>query len=271
MTSVSSVTLGFIGFGNMAGAIVDGLLLKRVMPADHIFVCARDTEKLERKAKARGVIPCATARETAERADLVVIAVKPHLVPEVVTPIRDILHDRIVVSVAVGLPFTAYEPLLLPGSRHLSTLPNTPIAIGEGVVLYEKRHSLTDEDMALFQALFSPIALVRAVETAQLGIAGVISGCGPAFVSMFMEALGDAGVQHGLPRALAYELAAQMTAGTGKLLLQSGDHPGVMKDAVCSPGGTTIVGVAALERGGLRAAVIDAVDAVQRKKNDAPR
>ena len=134
-----------------------------------------------------------------------------------------------------------------------------------GVFLYENRHSLTDEDMALFQALFSPIALVRPVETAQLGIAGVISGCGPAFVSMFMEALGDAGVRHGLPRALAYELAAQMTAGTGKLLLHSGAHPGVMKDAVCSPGGTTIVGVAALERGGLRAAVIDAVASIQRK------
>lgn len=265
MTNLSSVKLGFIGFGNMAGAIVDGLLLKQVLPAERIFVCAKDTEKLARKAKTRGVIPCATARETAERADLVVIAVKPHLVPEVITPIRDILQDKIVVSVAVNLPFAAYESLLPPGARHLSTLPNTPVAIGEGVFLYENRHSLTDEDMALFQALFSPIALVRPVETAQLGIAGVISGCGPAFVSMFMEALGDAGVRHGLPRALAYELAAQMTAGTGRLLLRTGDHPGVMKDAVCSPGGTTIVGVAALERGGLRAAVIDAVDAIQRK------
>ena len=265
MPNISSVTLGFIGFGNMAGAIVDGLLLKQVLPADRIFVCAKDPDKLAIKAGARGVIPCADARETAERADLVVIAVKPYLVPDVIAPIREILREKIVVSVAAGLPCAAYEPLLLPGTRHMSTLPNTPVAVGEGVFLCEKRHSLTDEDMALFEALFSPISLVRLVETPHLGIAGTISGCGPAFVSMFMEALGDAGVQHGLPRALAYELAAQMTAGTGRLLLRTGDHPGVMKDAVCSPGGTTIVGVAALERGGLRSAVIDAVDAIQHK------
>ena len=98
------------------------------------------------------------------------------------------------------------------------------------------------------------------------GIGGTVSGCGPAFASMFLEALGDAGVKHGLPRAAAYRLAAQMLAGTGRLQLETGEHPGAMKDAVCSPGGTTIVGVAALERGGMRAAVIDAVDAIQNKK-----
>lgn len=156
MPNISSVTLGFIGFGNMAGAIVDGLLLKQVLPADRIFVCAKDPDKLASKAGARGVIPCADARETAERADLVVIAVKPYLVPDVIAPIREILREKIVVSVAAGLPFAAYEPLLLPGTRHMSTLPNTPVAVGEGVFLCEKRHSLTDEDMALFEALFRP-------------------------------------------------------------------------------------------------------------------
>ena len=106
---------------------------------------------------------------------------------------------------------------------------------------------------------------MQPVETHLLSAAGTLAGCGPAFAAMFLEALGDAGVKHGLPRALAYRLASQMLAGTGKLQLATGSHPGQMKDAVCSPGGTTIVGVAALEEHGLRAAVIDAIDAIEQK------
>ena len=118
---------------------------------------------------------------------------------------------------------------------------------------------------ARVQELFGHLGLVQPVESRLLGIAGTLSGCGPAFVSMFIEALGDAGVKHGLPRAMAYRLAGQMVAGTGRMQVETGAHPGAMKDAVCSPGGTTIVGVAELERGGMRAAVINAVDAIQNK------
>ena len=119
--------------------------------------------------------------------------------------------------------------------------------------------------LRLVQELFGHLGLVQPVASRLLGIAGTLSGCGPAFVSMFIEALGDAGVKHGLPRAMAYRLAGQMVAGTGRMQVETGAHPGAMKDAVCSPGGTTIVGVAELERGGMRAAVINAVDAIQNK------
>ena len=129
----------------------------------------------------------------------------------------------------------------------------------------EQKHSLTQPEFSLVEQLLSSIGLVRLVDAKQFSVAGTVSGCGPAFASMFLEALGDAGVKHGLPRALAYELAAQMVVGTGKLMLETGQHPGAMKDAVCSPGGTTIVGVAALERKGFRSAVIDAVDEIENR------
>ena len=257
--------IGFIGYGNMAQAMAEGLMRTGAVCGEQLFACARDWEKLRRNTEPKGIHPCRDARETVLASDIVVIAVKPYLVEEVTAPVRELLREKIVLSVAAGMPFEAYEKILLPGTHHLSTLPNTPVAVGEGIIICESRHSLTPEEYRQVEEIFSHIGLLQAVDTKQMSIAGTISGCGPAFVSMFLEALADGAVLHGLPRPLAYRLASQMVAGTGKLQLETGTHPGAMKDAVCSPGGTTIVGVAALERGGLRSVVIDAVDAVERK------
>lgn len=255
--------IGFIGFGNMAMAIADGLLALNVVTGDQLFACAADWEKLCKNTGKRGITPCRTAEETASNSDIVILAVKPYKIDEVTAPITGLLRNKTVISVAAGYPFDKYEEILLPGTHHLSTIPNTPVSVGEGIFICENRHSLTAGELSLFKELFSPIALIQFVDANQLSVAGTISGCGPAFASMFIEALADAAVMHGLPRNTAYNLAAQMIAGTGKLRLKTGAHPGAMKDAVCSPGGTTIKGVAALERGGLRAAVIGAVDAIE--------
>lgn len=259
------VKLGFIGFGNMAQAMAKGLLLKRVIPAGQIYACAKNWEKLCGNAEKLGIQPCRDVQELVDRVDMVIVAVKPYLVQQVLEPVKAVLKDKIVVSVAVGCLFDRYEEILEPGTHHLSTLPNTPVSVGEGVIICEQKHSLTAEEYVLFEELFSPIALVQAVDTKQFGIAGTISGCGPAYAAMFIEALADAAVLHGLPRELSYALASQMIVGTGKMQRESKAHPGAMKDAVCSPGGTTIVGVAALERHGFRSAVIDAIDAVMKK------
>lgn len=258
--------IGFIGFGNMAMAIADGLLTRDAAAGNKLYACAANWEKLKLNTAKRGITPCRTAKETVLSSDLVILAVKPYMIAEVTAPIKDILRDKIVVSVAAGYPFEKYEEILTPGTHHISTIPNTPVSVGEGIFICENRHSLSDVELELFKELFSPVALLQFVDAKHLSVAGTISGCGPAFASMFMEALSDAAVLHGLPRDTAYSLAAQMIAGTGKLRLMSGVHPGAMKDAVCSPGGTTIKGVAALERGGLRAAVIDAVEAIEGAK-----
>lgn len=155
--------------------------------------------------------------------------------------------------------------MLLPETSHLSTIPNTPVSIGEGIIVAENRHSLSDKEYKLINDIFSKIALLEFVDSNQLSIAGTISGCGPAFASMFIEALSDAAVKHGLTREASYKLASQMILGTGKLQIETGEHPGAMKDAVCSPGGTTILGVTTLEKKGFRGAIVDAIDVIEGK------
>lgn len=262
-----NLTIGFIGFGNMAQAMADGLLEKKAARPEQMLACAHDWDKLQRTTGQRGMTACRTAREVAEQAQLVIVAVKPYMVAEVVGPLADVLRDRMTLSVAAGWGFDEMEKLL-PGAPHWSVLPNTPIAVGEGIVVAEERHTLTPEQYAQVHALLSTVALVEVLGPRQASAAGTVAGCGPAFASMFIEALGDGAVKHGLPRAIAYRLAAQMIVGTGQLYLKTGTHPGAMKDAVCSPGGTTIAGVSALEQAGLRAAVIGAVDAVEQRSRE---
>lgn len=264
MHTFKDLKIGFIGFGNMAQAIAFGFLREGVLEGGQIYACARNYDKLRANTESRGINPCETAAQVAEASDIVFIAVKPYMVADVVSPVAGLLQNKIVISVAAGVSFDDYEAILAPGTRHITTLPNTPVSVGRGIFILEDKHSLGG-DFELVSALLSTISLVQTVDSAHVSIAGTIAGCGPAFVSMFIEALGDAGVMHGLTRPLAYQLAGQMVAGTGSLLVETGSHPGAMKDAVCSPGGTTIVGVTTLERKGLRSAVIDAIDAIENR------
>ncbi len=266
MSDVPCTKIGFIGFGNMAQAIVRGLLRAEAVPAGNIYACAKSFDKLRANAAKLGVNACESAEEVVKACEVVFIAVKPYLVDEVCEPIADELASKIVVSVAVNMPFDEYEQVLVPGTHHLSCLPNTPVQVNEGVWVCESTHSLTDEDLALVRPILEATGIVVFVDASLMGVAGAVSGCGPAFVAMFMEALGDAAVKYGVPRAIAYQLAGQMIAGTGKMAVETGEHPAALKDAVCSPGGTTIKGVARLEECGLRTAAIQAIDAVMQGK-----
>lgn len=264
--TLQTMKIGFIGFGNMAQAMADGLLASGTIAPEQIAACARHWERLCANTQPKGFHPFKTAAETAEWADLIILAVKPHQIKEVTAPILDTLRRRTVVSIAVEWTYSAFEEILLPGTHHLSTMPNTPVSICEGITLFEEHHSLDAEEYSLMEELFSKLGLVESVQTRRLSIAGTITACGPAFASMFIEALADAGVLHGLPRSASYRLVSQMISGTGKLQLATGDHPGLMKDAVCSPGGTAIVGVTTLEHKGFRSAVIDAVDMIHKRR-----
>lgn len=164
--------LGFIGFGNMAQAIAEGLLRSKALEPEQICACAKDWDKLCAATQPRGMRPCRDAREVAEAADVVIVAVKPHLIEEVLSPVRGQLADKAVVSVAAGWPFERYEALL-PGTRHLSTMPNTPVRVCAGVFLLEEKHSLTPEEYVLVQELFGHLGLVQPVESRQIGRAHV--------------------------------------------------------------------------------------------------
>lgn len=265
MADISELKIAFIGFGNMASAMADGWIKSGKVSAAHLGAASRRFDVLKEKTDARGMTAFETNEAAARWADVVVIAVKPYLVRDVVTPLKAILSEKVVLSVAVNLLFDDYEALLAPGTHHLSTLPNTPVAVNEGIVICEARHSLTNDEKVTADELFNALGLSVDVDAKAMPAAGTLSGCGPAFAAIFIEALADGAVRHGVPRVTAYRLASQMLAGTAKLQLATGTHPGAMKDAVCSPGGTTIVGVAALERRGFRSAVMDSIDAIVSK------
>lgn len=256
------VRIGFMGFGNMASAMADGWIASGAIAGDRMCACAGRYDALVERCDRRGMRAMRTAAEVAAAADVLVVAVKPYMIEGVLGPIAGALAGKVVLSVAAGWDCAAYERVI-PGTRHLSTVPNTPVAINEGVIACEKASTLTNDDRTLLFELLGLLGKAVEVETRLLSVAGTVGGCAPAFVAMVIEALGDAAVKHGIPRATAYEIVSQMMVGTARLQLETGQHPGAMKDAVCSPGGTTIKGVAELERCGMRSAFISAIDAIE--------
>ena len=264
MLNFDNIKIGFVGYGNMASAIAKGLVASGALQPAQLYASARDYDKLCRNAAELGIQPCKDSSSLVDVCDVIFIGVKPYQIKDVVAPLRDKLKDKIIISMAAGIYHADLESFM-PGSHHLATVPNTPVSVCEGVFVCEEEHTLDIEEAAFVQKLLETISIVRFVDRAHMNIASTISGCGPAFASMFIEALGDAGCKHGLTRDTAYALAAQMLAGTGKMAVTSGKHPGQLKDAVCSPGGTTIVGVSTLEQHGFRYGVIDAIDQIQKK------
>ena len=262
MTACENVKIAFIGFGNMASAMADGFIRSGKIRPEQLGASALHYEALVKKTASRGIKAFKTNKEAASWADIIILAVKPDVVGRVVESVKEILADKIVLSVAVNILFDAYEEMLEQGTEHLSLLPNTPVCVNEGVLLCEAQHNLKSKNKKLVDSLLSLLGLVLESDTSKMKAAGVISGCGPAYVAMFIEALADGAVLHGVPRETALKLASQTLAGTARLQLATGFHPGAMKDAVCSPGGTTIVGVASLEESGFRGSVIRAVDTV---------
>lgn len=262
---LSDITVGFVGFGNMAQGIAKGLVNGGVLKGGQIIANAAHFDKTKQSAEAIGARAARDAKETVAAADVVVVACKPN---QIETALADVLDDlktdaKFVVSVAAGRNLDYYKDLLGPGAHVQCIIPNTPVEVGQGVFVTENDNTLTDSQIQTFEALFSPIALIERVDSDQMDIGSSVAGCAPAFTAIYIEALADAGVKYGLQRGPAYRLAAKMVEGVGALYLKTGVNPGAMKDAVCSPGGTTIKGVTELEKAGFRGAVIRGVDAIQ--------
>lgn len=260
----SEVHVGFVGFGNMATAMAEGLLKSESLLPRQLFAGAVNLEKLKENAERYGIHACSDNRDCVDHADVVVLAVKPHQVPEVMKEIGARLAGKLLVSVAYGITLSELQSDVPDSCGIVCTVPNTPISVAKGILCCRKEHTMTEEMRALFEEIFRPCAGIHYLDDKAFRIAGALSGCSPAFIAMCMEALADAGVKHGLPRGAAYELVSEVFEGTAKYQLESGKHPGVLKDEVCSPGGTTIRGVAALEKNGLRHALIAAIDAIMK-------
>lgn len=264
MLTIENVKIGFIGYGNMAGAVAKGLIRSSAVMPTQIYASAGNYEKLCRKAADDGINPCRTSAEVADICDVIFIGVKPYMVAEVMSPLKDALKGKLIISLAANI-FDDQLEEIMPDTHHLYTAPNTPVSVCEGIFILQKENTLTEEQKSFTVQLLENLGLVLWMDKEHIGLGGIIAGCTPAFTAMYIEALGDAACKHGLTRADAYSIISQMLVGTGKMALASGDHPGQMKDAVCSPGGTTIAGVSALEKNGFRFAVIDAIDQIENK------
>lgn len=264
--ATSDVRLGFIGTGNMGGALARAA--RRSVPGSCISLANRTPAKAEALAEELG---CGTssAVAAAEWADFIFLGVKPQMMAELLAELRPALavrQDRFVlVTMAAGLSIGQIQELAGGGYPVIRIMPNTPASIGEGMILYTRGEGVTDEEERLFLSTMAGAGRFSALPEHLMDAGSAVSGCGPAFADLFLEALADGGVACGLPRAQAMELAAQMLAGSARLVLESGQHPGVLKDAVCSPGGSTIQGVWTLEQAGFRSAVMSAVIAAYEK------
>ena len=252
-------TFGFIGIGNMGGAIA-AAAAKAHDPAD-ILVSAGHPEKAAEFAARHGMV-ASTNEEIAKTCKFVVLGVKPQYMAQVLGGLRSILEvrtDCVLVTMAAGMTMQQIANLVGGGYPVIRIMPNTPARIGQGVIQYDWNDRCRRADVEEFLDAMEQAGWLSHLPEKLIDAGSAVSGSGPAFAAMFIEAMADGGVVCGLPRAAAMEYAARTLIGTAELLLQTGDHPGKMKDAVCSPGGSTIQGVRALESGGFRAAVTEAI------------
>lgn len=259
--------LGFIGTGNMGGALARAAALDA---ENALLLANRHAEKAQSLLAALGgtgeVVDNVTA---AARADYLFLGVKPYLLKTVMDEIGDTLRARqtpaVLVSMLAGTTIETIQTALGRRDPVIRIMPNTPVAVGEGLILYDCSGEVTQAQEQDFLRAMAHAGRSSRLEEHLLDAGSAVSGCGPAFAALFLEALADGGVACGLPRHKALAYAAQMLRGTAQLLLETGEHPGALKDAVCSPGGTTIQGVRTLEDAGFRGAVMDAVIAAYEK------
>lgn len=260
--------LGFIGCGNMAQAMITGILTQKVVSPQELIVSNPREEKTAKLKDEFGIITTTDNREVAKQSDILVLSVKPQVYPVVIKEIRDeVSSEQIIVTIAAGVSMEAAERQFGKEVKIVRVMPNTPALVGEGMSGLCCNEYVTEEEFDLVHKIFESFGKAEKITENLMDAVVGVSGSGPAYVYMFIEAMADAAVAQGLPRKQAYTFAAQTLLGSAKMVLETGQHPGELKDAVCSPAGTTIEAVNVLEKKGMRSAVIEAVTAAAKKNH----
>ena len=263
---VASLRIGFLGAGKMATALAKGFIRAELAFPTEIIASARSAATRNHFSGETGAKAVATNAEVPKFANVVFLGVKPAQVAEVLAEQRRNFTKRhLLVSIVAGVTIAKLEKLLPAGTRVIRVMPNTPALVGEGASAFALGKNASIADAELAKKLLSAVGIAFQVKESLLDAVTGLSGSGPAYVYQFIEALSDGGVASGLPRDIATKLAAQTVLGGAKMVLETGEHPGALKDQVTSPGGTTIEGLHALEKGKLRATVISAVRAATEK------
>lgn len=260
--------IAFLGAGNMANAIIRGLLRAGLSKGKVTATVRREEKKVELET-AHGIVVGFDNLAAAKDAEVIVLSVKPQALDKVLMQIAPAVdRSKLIISVAAGVPIAAIERRIGVGARIVRTMPNTPCLVGLGATALSAGEHATAEDLQLATAMFDSVGLTTVVDEYQLDAVTGLSGSGPAYIFLIIEALSDAGVKVGLSRHQSLKLAAQTVLGSAKLLMETGQHPGQLKDQVTSPGGTAIAGLHTLEAGGLRTTLMDAVEAATNRARE---
>ncbi|XP_019871018.1 uncharacterized protein LOC109599453 [Aethina tumida] len=264
--------IGFIGGGNMAKAICEGIVSQGLISYSQVYVSTLRSESVDVWIQ-KGANGTTCNGTVVEEADVIFLAVKPHILPEAIASIMDYnnrkdkpMKSKLFVSVLAGITISQLErAFAFMENRIIRVMPNTPMMVGEGCTVFCPGQRATPGDIILVKSILEVSGVCKQVPESLINAVGALAGSGPAYVYLVIEALADGGVKMGIPREMSVQFAAQTVLGAAKMVLESGKHTGQLKDEVCSPGGTTITGIHALERGGVRAALIDAVEAAAKK------
>ncbi|HEY8133612.1 MAG TPA: pyrroline-5-carboxylate reductase [Thermoanaerobaculia bacterium] len=261
-------SIGFVGAGNMAEAMIRGLLRGEVFKPKQVTASAPREERQRELTEKYGIRATPDNREAA-RQSIVVLSVKPQILSRVLDEVADAIGaESLVISIAAGVPVAAIQSKLRPGTRVVRAMPNTPALVDAGATAIARGEHARESDLDDAKRIFDAVGVTVVLDESQLDAVTGLSGSGPAYVFLILEALSDAGVKVGLSRRTAQLLAAQTLLGSAKLLIETNEHPGRLKDMVTSPGGTAITGLHTLEHGGVRTTLMNAVEAATRRSRE---
>jgi pyrroline-5-carboxylate reductase len=266
--SAKGKKIGFLGGGNMGEALIRGLLKTGLIPPRDLFVTDVRLERLEELGRTYGLHTLSDNPLLVRRVDVVILAVKPQILATVLQEIAPVTPGKLLVSIAAGVSTNAIREHLPAGARLIRVMPNTPALVLEGATAIARGDGLEPGDLETAQEIFAAVGKVVVLEEELMDAVTGLSGSGPAYIALVVEALADGGVKVGLDRQTAMTLAAQTVLGAARLLIETGTHPGQLKDMVTSPGGTAIAGIHTLESGGLRRTLIDAVERATQRSRD---
>jgi len=265
-------SIGFLGGGNMAEALIRGLVRGGHLEPKDVGASGPRPDRMEELARNYGIRTTTDNLELVEQARIVVLSVKPQIIDRVLLQVGKHLQEgTLIISVAAGVTTAHIEERVGAGLRVVRAMPNTPALVGAGATALARGAHANDEDIALARVMFDAVGISVVLEESQLDAVTGLSGSGPAYIFLILEALADAGVKVGLSRRNAQLLAAQTVMGSAKLLIETNQHPGQLKDMVTSPGGTAIAGLHTLEEGGLRTTLINAVESATRRSRELGR
>ncbi|MGL5755906.1 MAG: pyrroline-5-carboxylate reductase [Paraclostridium sp.] len=260
--------IGFIGAGNMAKAMIGGIVKSGLVEGSSVYASDLNTMALESVKDEYKINVTTDSKEVVKNSDIVIVAVKPNIYDLVLEGVKELIdNNKIIVTIAAGKTIASVEQVIGKDKKVIRTMPNTPALVNEGMSALCKNKNITDEELTMVKNIFSSFGKAEVVNEYLIDAVIGASGSAPAYVFMFIEAMADAAVVAGMPRNQAYTFAAQAVMGSAKMVLETGKHPGELKDMVCSPGGTTIEAVKTLEAEGFRSAIIKAIgDCIEKSK-----